>query len=73
MGIKVNKKDLKLIISGFLTLLCLIGILTFAISFIVKISHRILGAGQDFQPAAEKFNLEGLKEINEKLPADLKI
>lgn len=73
MGIKFNKKDLKLIISGFLTLLCLVGILIFAVRFVIKTSQQILGMGQESRPVVAKFNLEELKEINDKLPVDLKI
>jgi hypothetical protein len=73
MGIKLNKKDFKLIAAGFLTLLCLVGILIFVIKFVIKSSRQILGVGENFQPAALQFNLNGLKEINDKLPTDLRV
>ena len=73
MIIKFNKKDLGLIISGFLILIFLLGILVFTIGFMVKVSNQILGSDRSLPAAAEKFNLEGLKEINDKLPPDLRI
>ena len=73
MIIKFNKKDLGLIISGFLILIFLLGILVFTIGFMVKVSNQILGSDRKLPAAAERFNLEGLKEINDKLPPELRI
>ena len=73
MIIKFNKKDLGLIISGFLVLILLLGILFFTIGFMVKISNRLLGSNVRGIPAVDQFNLNGLKEINNKLPPDLRI
>ena len=73
MIIKFNKKDLRLIISGFLKLIFLLGILVFTIGFMVKVSNQILGSDRNLPAAAERFNLEGLKEINDKLPPELRI
>ena len=73
MIIKFNKKDLGLIISGFLILIFLLGILVFTIGFMVKVSNQILGSDRSLPAAVERFNLEGLKEINDKLPPDLRI